>query len=93
MNINACRKHKQVYSEGGYCTGCQNEKATSDSLEKLFLEAIEEVRKWYPTDIFLEDGKSQDCLSAKMARKTCDNIKAKYQELKEGLNEYREQAY
>lgn len=36
--------------------------------------AIQEVREFYSVKFFPEDGTSPDCLSAKIARITCDNI-------------------
>jgi hypothetical protein len=41
-------------------------------------QAIAEVLRWYPTDIFPEDGTSIDSKCARMARKTCENILAEY---------------
>ena len=38
------------------------------------VERVQEVRAHYPFAMFPENSKSQDALSAKMARTTCDNI-------------------
>ena len=40
----------------------------------LIAAAIAEVRSWYPLKAFPENGESEDCKSASVARHTCDNI-------------------
>jgi len=60
--------------------------ATEDKIFTIFQEIqglerercaliCDEVAKRYPVDIFPRNGKSLDCLGAKMARLTCANIK------------------
>lgn len=54
----------------------------AESLLKLDFEAaVSEVKAWYPEDIFIPGGQSLDAKSADMARKTCDNILFKFNEL------------
>lgn len=51
-----------------YTSGC------IEWIEKVF-EAIDNMKARYPTSVFPEDGESQDCKSALMARAVCDNLK------------------
>lgn len=55
----------------------------SAEYEKIIADAINTVKSWYPVDVFPEDGQSIDSKCAKMARKTCENILAEIQKLKE----------
>ena len=57
--------------------------AASDEYEKIIADAINTVKSWYPVDVFPEDGQSIDSKCAKMARKTCENILAEIQKLKD----------
>lgn len=57
--------------------------AASAEYEKIIADAINTVKSWYPVDVFPEDGQSIDSKCAKMARKTCENILAEIQKLKE----------
>lgn len=41
---------------------------------------IKEHKAMYPADVFPEDSDSQDAMSAKMARHTCDTIKKSIEE-------------
>jgi len=50
-------------------------KAMQEERERC-LACCDQVAAHYPIEIFPEDGESLDCKSAKMARKTCENIKA-----------------
>lgn len=61
---------------------CREDKSKKVSLHKV-LEIIGKTRDNYPTSVFPEEGGSQDCLSAQMARITCDNI------VKELIKEFR----
>ncbi|WP_395119685.1 hypothetical protein ACFCQI_01845 [Rhodanobacter sp. FW102-FHT14D06] len=45
------------------------------------MQAIGEVRGYYPESVFPESGNSLDCKSASMARQTCDNITNRASEL------------
>ncbi len=47
-------------------------------------ETIQTVKDAYPTDVFPENGKSQDCKSAMMARVICENILEKLEEVANG---------
>lgn len=63
-------------------------KAENSWLKTKVVHSIIEVKSWYPESVFPKDGKSIDCKSADMARLTCDNILAKWEEaLKGGSNE------
>jgi len=46
-----------------------------------FLKAIADVRAHYSIDIFPEGTENSDRIGASMARRTCDNILARYREL------------
>jgi hypothetical protein len=50
--------------------------AALDNLEWRVSKAIAEVKSRYPEDVFPASSKSPDAQAARMARLTCDNIKA-----------------
>lgn len=64
----------------------QNERILSEERQR-WMNAIRNVQRWYPTDIFPVDGESLDCKSAKMARLTCENVIYEHDKLlKEALS-------
>lgn len=48
------------------------------------LQAVGEVRGYYPESAFPESGDSLDCKSASMARNTCNNIEQRAAEILAG---------
>ena len=74
----------EVYHPASYYAGADKGwELASAEYEKIIADAINTVKSWFPVDIFPEDGHTVDSKCAKMARKTCENILAEIQKLKE----------
>ncbi len=56
------------------------EKLSRQSESDRLACVILEVKEMYPYNIFPKAGKSTDCISAEMARVTCDNIERRLSE-------------
>ncbi len=50
--------------------------------ESLFIRAIEDTRDMYPRDVFPDGTENSDRIGAMMARRTCDNVLARYKKYK-----------